>query len=96
MSALLRSHSEPCVRCQPHTAQGMDNIHPSNVKTIRGNWNASDEMADNFDSYKKVRATNSADDAARSTFTGKMESQYGFMNVQVTETDGKVVVVFTR
>jgi hypothetical protein len=74
----------------------MDNIHPSNVKTIRGNWNASDEMADNFDSYKKVRATNSADDAARSTFTGKMESQYGFMNVQVTETDGKVVVVFTR
>jgi hypothetical protein len=74
----------------------MDNIHPSNVKTIRGNWSAGDEMADNFNSYKKVRATNSADDAARSTFTGKMESQYGFMNVQVTETDGKVVVVFTR
>jgi len=75
----------------------MDNIHPSNVKTIRGNWNASDEMADNFNSYKKVRATNSADDAARSTFTGKMASQYGFTNVRVvTDTDSKVVVEFTR
>ena len=75
----------------------MEKIGPGNVKIIRGNWNAGDQMADNFNSYKKLRATNSADDAARKTFTGKIANEYGFTNVRVvTDEDYKVVVEFTR
>jgi hypothetical protein len=63
---------------------------------IPGNGNGKGDVADNFNRYKELRATESPEDAARGTFTGKMAGEYGFNNVRVvTESIDKVVLEFT-
>jgi hypothetical protein len=75
----------------------MSNIGPENVKVIRGNWHAGDQMADNFNSFKKLATNQSPEDAAKSTFTGKMARDYGFNNLRiVTNNENSVVVEFIR
>jgi hypothetical protein len=55
-------------------------------------------LADNFDTYKKLRAEGKTpEEAAAGTFTGKMATRSGFTKVTVvSETDNHVVAEFTR
>lgn len=62
----------------------------TDMKGIRGTW----VSGDNLTSFKKALSEGvKAEDAAFSTFTGKMAKKHGFDRVRVVTSEGKVVVV---
>lgn len=59
------------------------------VKGIKGYWQDGGTLSDNLDSFNAaVRGGASLEEAALSTFTGKMASRAGFSKVEITELRG--------
>lgn len=67
-------------------AEAMKNVGPE-VIAIRGKWNPS--MPDNLNSFNQLlKEGKTFEEAARSTFTGKMAKRYGYSKVEVEKLEG--------
>ncbi|WP_246113569.1 Hint domain-containing protein [Streptomyces montanus] len=59
------------------------------VKGVKAYWQGGGELSDNLNSFNAaVRGGASFEDAARTTFTGKMSQRAGFSNVEIIELRG--------